>query len=135
VVLGGRDRNATGSPDPETAMPTPVGIPIVNGLKPGLRVVVTAGASGIGRAIVDMLTVHGARIHVCDVADAALDVVDDFLGRGRTRALSDEVMRSLTPAQQVIKKTCRRRGFHFCGYNEQQYLNEDIALLFASRLR
>ena len=54
-------------------MPTPVGVPIVNGLKPGLRVLVTAGASGIGRAIVDMLTVHGARIHVCDVADAALD--------------------------------------------------------------
>src|SRR2546429_5045072 len=36
-------------------------------------------------------------------ADAALDVVDDFLSRVRARALSDEVMRSLTPAQQVIK--------------------------------
>ena len=36
-------------------------------------------------------------------ADAALDVVEDFLSRVRARALSDEVMRSLTPAQQVIK--------------------------------
>ena len=36
-------------------------------------------------------------------ADAALEVVDDFLGRVRARALSDEVMRSLTPAQQVMK--------------------------------
>src|SRR6059058_4518254 len=36
-------------------------------------------------------------------ADAALEVVDDFLARVRTRALSAEVMRSLTPAQQVIK--------------------------------
>jgi signal recognition particle subunit SRP54 len=36
-------------------------------------------------------------------ADVALDVVDDFLGRVRRRSLSDEVMRSLTPAQQVIK--------------------------------
>jgi signal recognition particle subunit SRP54 len=36
-------------------------------------------------------------------ADVALDVVEDFLGRVRSRALSDEVMRSLTPAQQVIK--------------------------------
>src|SRR5438552_2423798 len=36
-------------------------------------------------------------------ADVSLDVVDDFLLRVRTRALSDEVMRSLTPAQQVIK--------------------------------
>ena len=36
-------------------------------------------------------------------ADAALEVVDDFLGRVRARALSDEVMRSITPAQQVVK--------------------------------
>ena len=36
-------------------------------------------------------------------ADAALEVVEDFLTRVRARALSDEVMRSLTPAQQVIK--------------------------------
>src|SRR5438093_13131810 len=36
-------------------------------------------------------------------ADAAVSVVDDFLGRVRERSLSAEVMRSLTPAQQVIK--------------------------------
>jgi signal recognition particle subunit SRP54 len=36
-------------------------------------------------------------------ADAAMEVVDGFLGRVRARALSEEVMRSLTPAQQVIK--------------------------------
>src|SRR6266567_3840395 len=36
-------------------------------------------------------------------ADVALEVADDFLGRVRARALSDEVLRSLTPAQQVIK--------------------------------
>src|SRR5919106_3770992 len=36
-------------------------------------------------------------------ADGALEVVDDFLSRVRARALSDEVLRSLTPAQQVIK--------------------------------
>src|SRR5437762_3948422 len=36
-------------------------------------------------------------------ADAAVPVVDDFLGRVRERALSAEVMASLTPAQQVIK--------------------------------
>ncbi len=36
-------------------------------------------------------------------ADVALDAVDDFLDRVRARALSDEVMRSLTPAQQVVK--------------------------------
>lgn len=36
-------------------------------------------------------------------ADVALEVVDDFLSRVRVRALSEEVMRSLTPAQQVVK--------------------------------
>ncbi|HWL91494.1 MAG TPA: signal recognition particle protein [Actinomycetota bacterium] len=36
-------------------------------------------------------------------ADVAVEVADDFLGRVRTRALSEEVMKSLTPAQQVIK--------------------------------
>jgi NAD(P)-dependent dehydrogenase (short-subunit alcohol dehydrogenase family) len=54
-------------------MATPVGVPIVNGIRPGLRVLVTAGAGGIGRAIADMLIVHGARLHVCDVSDEALD--------------------------------------------------------------
>src|SRR5256714_5131630 len=36
-------------------------------------------------------------------ADAAVSVVDEFLERVRERSLSAEVMRSLTPAQQVIK--------------------------------
>lgn len=36
-------------------------------------------------------------------ADVAVEVADDFLGRVRGRALSDEVMKSLTPAQQVVK--------------------------------
>jgi signal recognition particle subunit SRP54 len=36
-------------------------------------------------------------------ADVAVEVADDLLGRVRARALSDEVMKSLTPAQQVVK--------------------------------
>ena len=36
-------------------------------------------------------------------ADVAAEVVDDLLGRVRERALSEEVMKSLTPAQQVVK--------------------------------
>jgi signal recognition particle subunit SRP54 len=36
-------------------------------------------------------------------ADVAVEVADDFLARVRTRALSNEVMGSLSPAQQVIK--------------------------------
>lgn len=41
-------------------------------LPPGLRVLVTAGASGIGRAIADLLLALGARVHVCDVSEAFL---------------------------------------------------------------
>ena len=39
-----------------------------NRLKPGLRVFVSAGASGIGRAIADAFAAQGARVYVCDVA-------------------------------------------------------------------
>lgn len=39
---------------------------------PGLRVLVTAGASGIGAAIATAFAETGARMHVCDIDDAAL---------------------------------------------------------------
>src|SRR5437868_4849056 len=38
----------------------------------GLRVLVTAGAAGIGRAIAQTFVDNGARVHVCDVDDSAL---------------------------------------------------------------
>jgi signal recognition particle subunit SRP54 len=36
-------------------------------------------------------------------ADVAVEVADDLVARVRTRALSEEVMQSLTPGQQVVK--------------------------------
>jgi NAD(P)-dependent dehydrogenase (short-subunit alcohol dehydrogenase family) len=39
---------------------------------PGLRVLVTAGASGIGRAVADTLIRHGAHVAVCDIDENAL---------------------------------------------------------------
>jgi glucose 1-dehydrogenase len=42
-------------------------------LQKGLRVLVTAGAAGIGREIVRALVEDDARVHICDVDTAALD--------------------------------------------------------------
>ncbi len=44
----------------------------IDGLVKNLRVVVTAGASGIGRAIADTLIAHGARVAIGDVAPELL---------------------------------------------------------------
>src|SRR6185369_5396410 len=56
-------------------MATPAGRKLIEAIKPGLRVFISAGASGIGRAIADMLILHGAKVHICDVSQ---DFLDDF---------------------------------------------------------
>jgi NAD(P)-dependent dehydrogenase (short-subunit alcohol dehydrogenase family) len=38
----------------------------------GLRVVITAGAAGIGRAIARTFVEHGAKVHICDIDEKAL---------------------------------------------------------------
>jgi NAD(P)-dependent dehydrogenase (short-subunit alcohol dehydrogenase family) len=56
-------------------------------LAPGTRVLVTAGASGIGRAIADLLLAHGARAHICDVSDDFLaDFAKAWPDAGRSKA-------------------------------------------------
>jgi NAD(P)-dependent dehydrogenase (short-subunit alcohol dehydrogenase family) len=49
-----------------------MGETIIGGVKPGLRVFVSAGAAGIGRAIAEAFAAHGARLYVCDVATDVL---------------------------------------------------------------
>jgi NAD(P)-dependent dehydrogenase (short-subunit alcohol dehydrogenase family) len=39
----------------------------------GQRVLITAGAAGIGRAMTDVFRKAGARVHICDIAQAAID--------------------------------------------------------------
>ncbi len=57
----------------------------------GQRVVVTAGAAGIGRAISEALVSAGARVHICDVDRAALDACAHSLAVGTTIAdVADE---------------------------------------------
>ena len=45
----------------------------------GLRVLVTAGAAGIGRAMARTFVEHGARVHICDVDTAALAAAREAL--------------------------------------------------------
>jgi NAD(P)-dependent dehydrogenase (short-subunit alcohol dehydrogenase family) len=55
-------------------------------LAPGTRVLVTAGGSGIGRAIADLLLAHGARAHICDVSDEFLaDFAEAWPDAGRSK--------------------------------------------------
>jgi NAD(P)-dependent dehydrogenase (short-subunit alcohol dehydrogenase family) len=72
----------------------------------GLRVLVTAGAAGIGEAIVRAFLEHGARVHLCDIDEQALGRLAETLpGATSTRAdvasvadverLFDEATRSL----------------------------------------
>jgi NAD(P)-dependent dehydrogenase (short-subunit alcohol dehydrogenase family) len=58
----------------------------------GQRVVITAGAGGIGLAVARRLSRHGARIFVCDVADDALAAFGkEFPSAGRINAdVADE---------------------------------------------
>jgi NAD(P)-dependent dehydrogenase (short-subunit alcohol dehydrogenase family) len=64
-----------------------LGSPFAHDALAGRRVLVTAGASGIGRAIADRLIAHGARVHVCDVDQDFLADYRKVHGRGgATRA-------------------------------------------------
>jgi NAD(P)-dependent dehydrogenase (short-subunit alcohol dehydrogenase family) len=52
-----------------------------------LRVVVTAGAAGIGRAIARTFVEHGAKVHICDVDEKALAALGKEMPQvTRTRA-------------------------------------------------
>src|ERR1700728_5313071 len=56
------------------------------------RVLVTAGASGIGRAVADLLIARGAQVHICDVSDEFLAdyrAVHPKAGISRTDVASD----------------------------------------------
>jgi len=54
----------------------------------GLRVLVTAGAAGIGLAIARTFRDHGARVFVCDVDDKALAALDKDIGRTKADVAS-----------------------------------------------
>jgi len=49
---------------------------LISAIKPGLVVLVTAGASGIGRIISESFLAHGSKVHICDIDSSA---TSDFL--------------------------------------------------------
>jgi len=62
----------------------------------GLRVLVTAGGAGIGRAIAQTFKDHGARVHTCDIdAKTRPDTVTDVSNVTQVEALFEEVQRHL----------------------------------------
>lgn len=72
----------------------------------GLRVLVTAGGSGIGRAIAERLAAAGARVHITDLAENAVsDAVSSIPGLTGTSgdaALAEHVDRVLTDVQDRL---------------------------------
>src|SRR5687768_17988048 len=59
-----------------SATPSPVNVSVLCGAMEfsakGLRVLVTAGAAGIGRVMARTFIDHGARVHICDIDEKAL---------------------------------------------------------------
>lgn len=68
-----------------------------------MRVLVTAGAAGIGKAIAETFLKHGAKVHVCDVDEAALQRTNPAISKSKADVASlsdvdrlfDDVQRSL----------------------------------------
>jgi NAD(P)-dependent dehydrogenase (short-subunit alcohol dehydrogenase family) len=62
----------------------------------GLRVLVTAGGAGIGRAIAQTFRDHGARVHTCDIDGTTKpDTVTDVSVVGQVDKLFQEVQKNL----------------------------------------
>ena len=69
----------------------------------GLRVIVTAGAAGIGLAIARTFVAHGARVHVCDIEDRALAALEPGIHRTKADVASlAQVDRLFEDAQRTL---------------------------------
>src|SRR5581483_7824990 len=69
----------------------------------GLRVLVTAGANGIGREIAKRFLDEGARVHVCDVDDKALGGLSISVTSSKADVANrDDVERLFRDAQKSL---------------------------------
>src|SRR5690349_23434932 len=71
---------------------------------PGLRVLVTAGAAGIGRAIAQTFVDNGALVHVCDVDEHALAALPAKITKTRTDVAN------LTDIDRLFEDVARHLG-------------------------
>ncbi len=76
-------------------------------LDPEQVVLVTAGASGIGRCIAETFLEHGCNVHVCDIDTAALD---DFLAANKGAAGSVADVSDTQQADQLFQDIDSRWG-------------------------
>jgi NAD(P)-dependent dehydrogenase (short-subunit alcohol dehydrogenase family) len=96
----------------------------------GLRVLITAGGAGIGRAMTVVFHKAGARIHICDVVQSSLDeTVKAF--PGVTATLAD--VSSLSDVDQLFTDAQARLGGLDCMINNAGVAGptgkiEDIAI-------
>jgi len=75
----------------------------VNTSARGLRVLVTAGAAGIGLAIARTFRDAGARVFVCDIDDTALGALDKDIGRTKADVASRaDVDRLFAESQKAL---------------------------------
>lgn len=67
---------------------------VINSIQAGLVVLVTAGASGIGRAISRAFLGHGCHVHICDIDESALEtfLVENPDASGSVADVSDTKM-------------------------------------------
>jgi len=75
----------------------------VNTSAKGLRVIVTAGAAGIGLAIARTFRDHGATVHVCDIDDKVLAALDKDIHRTKADVSSAaDVERLFADARRTL---------------------------------
>lgn len=68
---------SSATPPTPTPTPTPASLPRSTEPAPGLRVIVTGAAGGIGRAIVAHLAARGCRLGLCDLVPLESDEVEN----------------------------------------------------------
>lgn len=80
----------------------------------GKRVLITAGAAGIGRAMTEVFHQSGARVHICDIAQAALNGTTAAFA-GVSASLAD--VSSLTDVDRLFADVQRQLGGLDCLIN------------------